>query len=232
MIDGLPRTGRINIVGRWVRHPGNVALADSERPPRRGLTGNTELWTHHPPFSGVVDVCSAAGSGDMKSGVTAWRSSLVQALVQMGQRLGGDVLLQTGERRRKRASGRLRMHHRQGLPGLLDAAIIMEPSSTVQAVHRVGALTFRMVVQGHSISMPGRNGLGVSAIEKACYLIWAPQCIDRACHLAHPYWDHPHPLDRGLSVSGRLPAATGIPPAPQEAVIEGRASDFVVVGGR
>ena len=221
--DGLPRTGRINIVGRWV----GLTPATSRSLILNGhldvvSPGNPELWTH-PPFSGAVEGTRLFGRGscDMKSGVTA-AIFAVQALVQMGQRLGGDVLLQTVSGEESGGVGTLTTI----VKGYrADAAIIMEPTQLKLCPIQSGALTFRMVVQGHSIHACMKR-LGVSAIEKACYLIGRLNAFDRARHLAHPNPYYPDPLNIAPISVGTLAGGDWHSTVPQEAVIEGRFGIF------
>jgi acetylornithine deacetylase len=157
----------------------------------------------------------------MKSGVTA-AIFAVQALVQMGRRLGGDVLVQTVSGEESGGIGTLTTI----VKGYrADAAIIMEPTQLKLCPIQSGALTFRMVVQGHSIHACMKR-LGVSAIDKACYLMAQLNAFDRARHLAHPNPSYPDPLNIAPISVGTLTGGDWHSTVPQEAVIEGRFGIF------
>jgi acetylornithine deacetylase len=101
----------------------------------------------------------------------------------------------------------------------------MEPTQLKLCPIQSGALTFRIVVQGRSIHACMKR-LGVSAIEKACYLMGRLNAFDRARHLAHPSPYYPDPLNIAPISVGTLAGGDWHSTVPQEAVIEGRFGIF------
>ena len=220
--DGLSSSGRINVVGRW---PGSRRQArslilnghlDVVSP------GSADLWTR-PPFCGSVVGGRLYGRGacDMKSGVTA-AVFAVQTLKQLGHAPGGDVLVQTVSGEETGGIGTLTTIVK-GYTA--DAAIILEPTSLRICPIQSGALTFRLRIQGRSIHACMKR-LGVSAIEKACYVIGRLNDFDRARHNAHasPYF--PDPLNIAPISVGTLVAGDWHSTVPHEAVVEGRCGVF------
>jgi acetylornithine deacetylase len=220
--DGLSPNARINVVARW---PGS-------RPQARSLilnghldvvsAGNARLWAR-PPFEGALLDGRLYGRGacDMKSGVTA-AVFAVQALSQLGRTPGGDVLVQTVSGEESGGVGTLTTI----VKGYrADAAIILEPTRLRMCPIQSGALTFRLRVQGRSIHACMKRQ-GVSAIEKACYLIGRLNEFDRARHLAHPSPYYPDPMNIAPISVGTLTAGDWHSTVPHEAVIEGRCGVF------
>jgi acetylornithine deacetylase len=221
--DGLSPNARINVVGRW---------SGARRPESRSLilnghldvvsVGNADLWTR-PPFEGAVHDGRLYGRGacDMKSGVTA-AIFAVQTLRQLGRTPGGDVLVQTVSGEESGGVGTLTTI----VKGYrADAAIILEPTRLRMCPIQSGALTFRLRVQGRSIHACMKR-LGVSAIEKACYLISRLNEFDRERHLAHPSPYYPDPLNIAPISVGTLTAGDWHSTVPHEAVLEGRCGVF------
>ena len=221
--DGLPAVGRVNVLGRW----GGRQPARSRSLILNGhldvvSPGNPELWTD-PPFSGTVRGHRLYGRGscDMKGGVAA-AVFAVEALMSLHQHPGGDVLLQTVSGEESGGVGTLTTI----VKGYrADAAIIMEPTQLKLCPIQSGALTFRLTVQGRSIHACMKR-MGVSAIEKACYLIGRLNALDRARHLAQPNPHYPDPLNIAPISVGTLVAGDWHSTVPQEAVIEGRFGIF------
>jgi acetylornithine deacetylase len=221
--DGLAPSGRINVVGRW---------SGSRRLRSRSLilnghldvvsAGNADLWAQ-PPFSGTVVDGRLFGRGacDMKSGVAA-AVFAVQTLKRLGRTPGGDVLVQTVSGEETGGVGTLTTIVK-GYKA--DAAIILEPTSLRICPIQSGALTFRLRIQGRSIHACMKR-LGVSAIEKACYLIGRLNDFDRARHAAHPSPYYPDPLNIAPISVGTLMAGDWHSTVPHEAVVEGRCGVF------
>jgi acetylornithine deacetylase len=88
-----------------------------------------------------------------------------------------------------------------------------------------GALTFRLKVEGRSIHACMKR-LGVSAIEKTCYLISRLNEFDRARHLAHPNPYYVDPLNIAPISVGTLHAGDWHSTVAHEAVAEGRCGVF------
>ncbi len=221
--DGLSPDTRINVVGRW---------SGARRSRSRSLilnghldvvsAGNTALWTQ-PPFGGTVQAGRLYGRGacDMKSGVTAGIFA-VQALKNLGRSPGGDVLVQTVSGEESGGVGTLTTI----VKGYrANAAIILEPTSLRMCPIQSGALTFRLRIQGRSIHACMKR-LGVSAIEKACYLIGRLNEFDRERHAAHPTPYYPDPLNIAPISVGTLAAGDWHSTVPQEAIMEGRCGVF------
>jgi acetylornithine deacetylase len=221
--DGLSPDERINVVGRWR----GTARGRSRSLILNGhldvvSAGNPELWTR-PPFAGVVEDGRLYGRGscDMKSGVSA-AIFAVQALQHLGRTPGGDVLVQTVSGEESGGVGTLTTI----VKGYgADAAIVLEPTRLRMCPIQSGALTFRIRVHGRSIHACMKS-LGVSAIDKACYLIGRLNALDRERHLAHPSPHYPDPSNIAPISVGTLAAGDWHSTVPHEAVIEGRCGVF------
>lgn len=221
--DGLAPEGRINVVARW---PG-ATPADSRSLILNGhldvvSAGNAALWTD-PPFGGVIRGGRLYGRGacDMKGGVAAAVFAL-EALMRIGRRPGGDVIVQTVSGEESGGVGTLTTI----VKGCrADAAIILEPTTLKLCPIQSGALTFRLRIQGRSIHACMKR-LGVSAIEKACYLIDRLNALDRARHLARPSPYYPDPLNVAPISVGTLSGGDWHSTVPHESVLEGRFGIF------
>jgi acetylornithine deacetylase len=223
--DGLAPDGRINVVARWPR-----ASADGDA---RSLilnghldvvpTGDRSLWADD-PFSGTVRDGRLFGRGacDMKCGVTAAVFAL-EALMRLGRRPRGEVLLQTVSGEESGGVGTLTTI----VKGYrADAAIILEPTRLKLCPIQSGALTFRLRVRGRSIHACMKR-LGVSAIEKASYLIARLDAFDAVRHRARPNPYYPDPLNIAPISVGTLSGGDWHSTVPHGAVIEGRYGIFV-----
>lgn len=221
--DGLSPNARINVVGRW---------SGSRRLGSRSLilnghldvvsAGNAELWTQ-PPFGGTVHDGRLYGRGacDMKGGVTA-AIYAVEALKHLGRTPGGDVIVQTVSGEESGGVGTLTTI----VKGYrADAAIVLEPTGLRMCPIQSGALTFRLRIHGRSIHACMKR-LGVSAIEKACYLIGRLNAFDRDRHLAHPNPFYPDPLNIAPISVGTFTAGEWHSTVPNEAIVEGRCGVF------
>ncbi len=223
--DGLPENGRINVVGRW---PG-AAPGDGARSLILNghldvvPVGNRSLWSDD-PFGGAVRGGRLFGRGscDMKCGVAAGVFA-VEALMRLGWRPRGDVLVQTVSGEESGGVGTLTTIVK-GYSA--DAAIILEPTTLKLCPIQSGALTFRVRVQGRSIHACMRR-LGVSAIEKACHLISRLDAFDAERHRARPSPHYPDALNVAPISVGTLHGGDWHSTVPQEAVIEGRYGIFV-----
>jgi acetylornithine deacetylase len=106
-----------------------------------------------------------------------------------------------------------------------DGAIVLEPTRLRICPIQSGALTFRLRVQGRSIHACMKR-LGISAIEKACYLIGRLNEFDRERHLAHPSPFYADPLNIAPISVGTIAAGDWHSTVPHEAVVEGRCGVF------
>ena len=221
--DGLSPDARVNVVARWSGSRGS----DSRALILNGhldvvSAGNAELWTQ-PPFAGVIRGGRLYGRGacDMKSGVAA-AIFAVQALKHLGRMPGGDVIVQTVSGEESGGIGTLTTI----VKGYrADAAIILEPTRLRMCPIQSGALTFRLRIQGRSIHACMKR-LGVSAIEKACYLIHHLNEFDRDRHEAHSSHYYPDPLNIAPISVGTMVAGDWHSTVPQEAVMQGRCGVF------
>ena len=220
--DGFTSDGRINVIGRWAgARPGAKSLILNGHLDVVSA-GNPALWTH-PPFAGVVERGRLYGRGscDMKSGVTA-AIFAVQALKELGREPGGEVLVQTVSGEESGGVGTLTTI----VKGYrADAAVILEPTRMRMCPIQSGALTFRLRVEGRSIHACMKR-FGISAIEKACYLIGRLNKFDRERHLAHPSPYFSDPLNIAPISVGTLSAGDWHSTVPHEAIIEGRCGVF------
>jgi acetylornithine deacetylase len=221
--DGLRPEGRINVVGRW---PGTGGTHSRSLILNGHLdvvsAGNPALWTD-PPFAAVVRAGRMYGRGacDMKSGVTA-AIFAVRALRRLGRSPGGDVFIQTVSGEESGGVGTLTTI----VKGYrADAAIILEPTRLRMCPIQSGALTFRLRIEGRSIHACMKR-LGISAIEKACYLIGNLNEFDRRRHAAHPSPHYPDALNVAPISVGTLSAGDWHSTVPHEATLEGRCGVF------
>jgi acetylornithine deacetylase len=106
-----------------------------------------------------------------------------------------------------------------------DAALILEPTKLRLCPIQSGALTFRLRVRGRSIHACMER-LGVSAIDKACYLMRRLDALDGERHRARPNAFYPDPLNIAPISVGTLSGGDWHSTVPQEAVIEGRYGIF------
>lgn len=223
--DGLAPEGRINVVARWPgaspgRGAGSLILnGHLDVVP----AGNRSLWADD-PFGGTVRDGRLFGRGacDMKCGVAAAVFAL-EALMRLDRRPGGDVLVQTVSGEESGGVGTLTTI----VKGYrADAAIILEPTSLRLCPIQSGALTFRLRVQGRSIHACMKR-LGVSAIEKGCYLMARLNAFDADRHRSRPNPHYPDQLNVAPISVGTFSGGDWHSTVPQEAVIEGRYGIFV-----
>ncbi|MEJ7812286.1 MAG: ArgE/DapE family deacylase [Gemmatimonadaceae bacterium] len=226
--DGLSQgEPRINVVARWsgAGHPAGRAAGrslilnghlDVVSP------GNEAMWQES-PWSGRVEGGRILGRGacDMKAGV-ACAVFAVAALRAAGLRLAADLLVETVSGEESGGIGTLTTIVK-GYTA--DAAIVLEPTRMRICPVQSGALTFRLRVRGRSTHACMKSR-GVSAIEKACYLLSAIEALDRRRHGAgrHPLYEDPRnvaPISIGTIRGGDWHSTV-----PNEAVLEGRLGVF------
>jgi acetylornithine deacetylase len=221
--DGLAAEGRINVVGRW-----RGAGAGKAR--SLILNGHLDvvpaesraLWSHD-PFAGTVRDGRLYGRGacDMKCGVTASVFAL-EALMRIDRRPRGDVLVETVSGEESGGVGTLTTI----VKGYrADAALILEPTKLRLCPIQSGALTFRLRVRGRSIHACMKR-LGVSAIQKACYLMSRLDAFDGERHRARPSAYYPDPMNIAPISVGTVAGGDWHSTVPQVAVIEGRYGIF------
>ena len=222
--DGLASEGRINVVARW---PG-ASPRDARSLILNGHldvvpTGDRSHWADD-PFGGTVRDGRLFGRGacDMKCGVTAAVFAL-EALMRLDRRPRGDVFVQTVSGEESGGVGTLTTI----VKGYrADAALILEPTKLRLCHIQSGALTFRLRVLGRSIHACMKR-LGVSAIEKACYLMARLEAFDAERHRARPNPYYPDQLNIAPISVGTLTGGDWHSTVPHEAVIEGRYGIFV-----
>jgi acetylornithine deacetylase len=221
--DGLAPEGRINVVARWrgtapdgarsLILNGHLDVVPAE---------NRALWSDD-PFGATVRDGRLYGRGacDMKCGVTAAVFAL-EALMRIEQRPRGDVLVQAVSGEESGGVGTLTTI----VKGYrADAALILEPTRLRLCPIQSGALTFRLRVRGRSIHACMKR-LGVSAIEKACYLMSRLGAFDGERHRERPSAYYPDPLNVAPISVGTLSGGDWHSTVPHEAVIEGRYGVF------
>jgi acetylornithine deacetylase len=222
---------RINIVGRWPasrqHHPHDNGAGNGRSLILNGHLdvvppGDATLWTRS-PWSGHLRESRIYGRGacDMKGGVTAGIYALA-ALRDVGFEPLGDILLETVSGEESGGIGTLATVV-NGYTA--DAAIVLEPTRLRLCPVQAGAMTFRLRVRGKATHACMKNR-GVSAIEKACYLLGELTALDRRRHEAavHALYEDPYnvaPISVGTIRGGDWHSTV-----PNEVVMEGRFGVF------
>ena len=210
-------SGRPNLVGKWsAGGMGRTILLNAHMDTVD--YGDESLWTY-PPLAGHVegDLLYGRGSCDMKGGLVTYLLAL-DALNELGIRLGGDVLLSTTVGEENGGVGVLSTLLR-GYRA--DAALITEPTRLALVPAQGGSLVMRLTVQGKSAHGAVRDE-GVSALEKFIPIFQDMQAFEseRNQSLRHPLYEH---LANKAPISfGVVKAGTWASTVPEELVAEGR----------
>lgn len=181
--------------------------------------GDPALWSRNPagewdPESGRI---YGRGAMDMKSGVVSTLMAL-QALDDVGVKLGGDVLVATSVGEEDGGVGAmstiLRGHR-------ADAVIITEPTSRDLVIAQGGSLVFRLTITGRSAHGAARHQ-GVSAIEKFVpifqdLLAWEAERMET---LHHPLYEGK--VDKFPISVGVVKAGNWASTVPETLIAEGR----------
>ena len=219
--DGLPLGDRPVVVGRW---PGNgegksiILNGHMDVVP----VGDLSIWSY-PPWDAVIAEGRLHGRGscDMKSNVVAALFA-IRALMKVGFKPGGDILLQSVIGEETGGVGTLATIQR-GYRA--DAVIIMEPTELTLSPVCSGALSFRLTVPG----LAAHGGLreeGVSAVTCFIPLYNALKQLekDRDQSFQHPLF-----LDDRLAAPlsiGVVKSGDWVSTVPEELVAEGRYGVF------
>jgi len=164
--DYLPNRDRSNLVSIWpaAREGGRSLLFNGhiDVVPE----GDLARWSDH-PFSGIVRDGRLFGRGasDQKAGVAAMIYAL-QAVIEAGVELAGDVILETVVDEETGGNGTLACAHR-GYRA--DAAVFTEPTDGKAYHAHVGGQLYDISVKGQA-AHPSQ-GEGVDAIELMYALI-------------------------------------------------------------
>jgi acetylornithine deacetylase len=180
--------------------------------------GDEQNWKLD-PFSGHIEAGKLYGRGstDMKGGTVALLLAL-EAIIQSGIRLKGDVIFQSVIEEESGGAGTLAAV----LKGYrADGAIIPEPTNMKIFPKQQGSMWFRIHVKGKS-AHGGTRYEGVSAIEKSMMVVQrlAELEKERNQRITDPLYEKipiPIPINVGKLKSGDWPSSV-----PDEAVIEGR----------
>jgi acetylornithine deacetylase len=180
--------------------------------------GDEQNWKND-PFSGHIEGGKLYGRGstDMKGGTVALILAL-EAIIQSGIRLKGDVIFQSVIEEESGGAGTLAAVVR-GYQA--DGAIIPEPTNMKIFPKQQGSMWFRIHVKGKS-AHGGTRYEGVSAIEKSVTVVQrlAELEKERNQRITDPLYEKipiPIPINVGKIRSGDWPSSV-----PDEAVIEGR----------
>jgi acetylornithine deacetylase len=196
--------------------------------------GDVEAWSAD-PYSGRVEGGRLYGRGscDMKAGLVAALYA-VRALRRAGVELAADVSVASVIGEEDGGLGTFAMLRRGHTA---DVCLIPEPTGLDVISACGGALTFRLVVNGHAVHA-SRRGEGVSAIERFLPLFAALRRLeaDRNAEVdpLMRRWDIAYPLEIGtlhagdwpssvpdlLVAEGRLGVALDEPPAEAQAALE------------
>lgn len=180
--------------------------------------GDEQHWKHD-PFSGHIEAGKLYGRGstDMKGGTVALLLAL-EAIIQSGIRLKGDVIFQSVIEEESGGAGTLAAV----LKGYrADGAIIPEPTNMKIFPKQQGSMWFRIHVKGKS-AHGGTRYEGVSAIEKSMIVVQRLAELEKERNqgITDPLYKKipiPIPINVGKIKSGDWPSSV-----PDEAVIEGR----------
>lgn len=180
--------------------------------------GDRNDWEHD-PFSGRVEDGKLFGRGstDMKGGTVSLLLAM-EAIIELGIKLKGDVIFQSVIEEESGGAGTLAAVLR-GYSA--DGAIIPEPTNMKLFPKQQGSMWFRISVKGRS-AHGGTRYEGINAIEKAIYVITKLQELEKVRNLKieDPLYSNipiPIPINIGKIYSGEWPSSV-----PDIAVIEGR----------
>jgi acetylornithine deacetylase len=180
--------------------------------------GDRKDWKHD-PFSGLLEDGKLYGRGstDMKGGTVSLILAM-EAIIQSGLQLKGDVIFQSVIEEESGGAGTLAAVLR-GYTA--DAAIIPEPTNMKLFPKQQGSMWFRITVKGRS-AHGGTRYEGINAIEKAMLVITKLQELEgkRNEKISEPLYQNtliPVPINIGKIYSGEWPSSV-----PDLAIIEGR----------
>lgn len=180
--------------------------------------GDPGTWKHE-PFSGYIENGKLFGRGstDMKGGTVSLLIAL-EAIIQSGIKLKGDVIFQSVIEEESGGAGTLAAVLR-GYKA--DGAIIPEPTNMKVFPKQQGSMWFRIKVRGKQ-AHGGTRYMGVSAIEKAMHVLTGLKDLEitRNQRMSDPLFKSipiPIPINIGKMTSGQWPSSV-----PDLAVIEGR----------
>lgn len=220
--DGLAADGRVTVVGRW------SAASETAKNGARSLIlnghvdvvspGEETMWSES-PWSGSIHDGRIYGRGscDMKAGLAAAIFAFA-ALKAIGFRPSADVVVESVCGEETGGIGTLAAI----VKGYrADAAIILEPTALKICPVQAGAVTFRLTVAGRATHACMKSS-GVSAIQKASYLLAAIDEHDRARHRAFSNAIYADPDNVAPISVGTLHAGDWHSTVPNRAVLEGR----------
>jgi acetylornithine deacetylase len=171
-------------------------------------SGPPDAWVH-PPWGGMIKDSRLYGRGasDMKSGLAAMTMAL-DALIQLGVRLKGDVILEYTMDEEATGNGTLACVMR-GYRA--DAGICCETSSLHVQPACIGRIWFEILVRGKPAGIQ-RRWEGVNAIEKGYAIVQAVSGLEkiRINTLSHPLYPDRRgslPCMVGVFQSGSFPSA-------------------------
>jgi acetylornithine deacetylase len=171
-------------------------------------SGPPDAWIH-PPWESTIDGSRLYGRGasDMKSGLAAMTMAL-DALIHVGVRLKGDVLLEYTMDEEATGNGTLACVMR-GYRA--DAGICCETSSLHVQPACIGRIWFEILVRGKPAGIQ-RRWEGVNAIEKGYAIVQAVSQLEkiRIDTLSHPLYPDRRgslPCMVGVFQSGSFPSA-------------------------
>lgn len=175
-----------------------------------------------PPYSAeIIDgKMYGRGTSDMKGGLLASLFAY-KAIRDSGIKLKGDLTIESVICEELGGSGTLACFQR-GYHS--DAAIIMEPTNTKITTAETGTMLMRIIIEG----MPAHGSapyVGVSAIEKWCYILDKLNEWDRKRHAASPDSIDPRFSDYKMVAPicfGKVHAGNWCAMLPNELVAEGR----------
>nr|WP_078546338.1 peptidase [Litchfieldia alkalitelluris] len=180
--------------------------------------GNPDQWKED-PYSGLIKDGKLFGRGstDMKGGNVALLLA-IEAIIQTGIKLKGDVIFQSVIEEESGGAGTLAAILR-GYQA--DGAIIPEPTNMRIFPKQQGSLWFRLFVQGRS-AHGGTRYEGVSALEKSMIVIKAILDLEkeRNENITDPLYHGipiPVPINIGTIKGGSWPSSV-----PDSIVMEGR----------
>lgn len=170
--------------------------------------GPEEAWVH-PPWGGEVEGQRLYGRGasDMKSGLAAMTMAM-EALIQVGIKLKGDVILESTVDEEATGNGTLACV----MKGYrADAGICCETSSLHVQPACIGRIWFEILVRGKPAGIQRRYE-GVNAIEKGYQVVQAvskleEERIDRLSHPLYPDKRGSLPCMVGVFQAGSFPSA-------------------------
>lgn len=170
--------------------------------------GPQEAWAHS-PWGGEVDGYRLYGRGasDMKSGLAAMTMA-VEALIELGIRLKGDVVLEYTVDEEATGNGTLACV----MKGYrAEAGVCCETSSLHVQPACIGRIWFEILVRGKAAGIQ-RRFEGVNAIEKGYQVVQAVSRLEevRIERLSHPLYPDKRgslPCMVGVFQAGSFPSA-------------------------